>query len=133
MRTKRAFMASLVVTFVLLSALANRGARQRIMTGTIGGFEAGEWIAVANDNRPNGFPIALREATVYEGNLATFKRGADVTVWYRSVGERFPSPTRCACCPTRRSASFCASAAHPHGDATRLFVFVDRDPPVLLQ
>jgi hypothetical protein len=90
MRTKRAFMASLVVVaFVALSALADRGAPQHIVTGTIGDFEAGEWIAVANyGTRPSGFPIALREATVYEGNLATLKNGAAVTVWYRSVGER---------------------------------------------
>jgi hypothetical protein len=84
----RAFMASLVVAFIVLSVLADRRAPQRIVTGTIREFEAGEWLSVAiYTTDPTGFPIALRE-TAYEGSPAAIKPGARVTVWYRSVGER---------------------------------------------
>jgi hypothetical protein len=82
-------MVSLVVAFVVLSALADRRAPQRIVTGTIREFEAGEWLSVAPyATDPKGFPIALREMTAYEGSPAAIKPGARVTVWYRSVGER---------------------------------------------
>jgi hypothetical protein len=89
MPTTRAFMASLVVAFIVLSVLADRSAPQRIVTGTIREFEAGEWLSVATYRTdPKGFPIALREMTAYEGSPAAIKPGARVTVWYRSVGER---------------------------------------------
>jgi hypothetical protein len=35
-----------------------------------------------------GFEIALRETTAYEGSPSAITRGARVTVWYRSIGER---------------------------------------------
>jgi hypothetical protein len=89
MRPTRAFMASLVVASVVLSALADRRAPQRIVTGTIREFEAGEWLSVATyTTDPKGIPITLREKTAYEGSPAAIKPGARVTVWYRSVGER---------------------------------------------
>jgi hypothetical protein len=88
MPTKHVFMASLVVAFVLLSALAYNGAPQRVVTGTIRQSEAGEWLSVAIHPTEKGFPIALRETTAYEGNPSAIKPGARVTIWYRSVGER---------------------------------------------
>ena len=85
----RALMASLVVAFVVLSALADRRAPQRIVTCTIREFQAGEWLSVATHTTdPTGFPVTLRETTAYEGSPAAIKPGARVTVWYRSVGER---------------------------------------------
>ena len=84
----RAFMASLVVAFVALSALADRHAPQHIVSGTIRESEAGEWLSVATHATEKGFPIALRETTGYEGSPAAIKPGARVTIWYRSVGER---------------------------------------------
>jgi hypothetical protein len=89
MPTTRAFVASLGIAFVVLSALAYHGAPQRIVTGTIRKVEAGEWLSVANyTTDPTGFQIALRKTTDYEGSPAAIKPGARVTVWYRSVGER---------------------------------------------
>ena len=89
MRMKRAFIASLVVAFVVLSALTYLGAPQLITTGTIKEFEAGQWMAVANEQtNPGGFRITLSEATTYEGNPAALRTGVRVTVWWRSVGER---------------------------------------------
>jgi hypothetical protein len=85
----RLFLTALIVAFVVLSALAYKGAPQRVGTGTVSEFEAGEWIAVANEQTdPKGFRITLRETTTYEGNPATLKTGVRVTVWWRSVGER---------------------------------------------
>jgi len=89
MRTKHAFMASLVVAFVLLSALAYKGAPQHSATGTIVEFEADQWIAVASERtNPKGFQIALRKTTIYERSQTALKPGIRVTVWYRGVGER---------------------------------------------
>ena len=88
MRTLGAFMASLVVAFVVLSVLADRGATQRVATGTVAEVHAGEWMLVANEHMR--LPVALGETTVYEGNPAAIKPGIRVTVWYRSVAERRP-------------------------------------------
>jgi hypothetical protein len=89
MRTKRAFTACVVGAFVVLSALLYRGAPQRIVTGVVREFEAGQWIAVANDQTdPRGYRITLRETTAYEGNPSDLVTGARVTVTWRSVGER---------------------------------------------
>jgi hypothetical protein len=89
MRPTRALLALMVVAFVVLSTLADRHAPQRIVTGTIREIEAGEWLSVATHTTdPKGFPIALRETTIYEGTAAAFQAGARVTVWYRNVGER---------------------------------------------
>jgi len=89
MRTKHAFMASLVVAFVLLSALVYHRAPQHSATGTVVEFEADQWIAVATEpTRPKGFQIALRKTTIYERNRSELKPGIRVTVWYRGVGER---------------------------------------------
>jgi hypothetical protein len=92
MRTRRAFLATLFVAFVVLSLLADRGrSEQRVITGTVIELRAAESIALAtNDWRdPRGFRIALRE-TVYDGDPRAIKPGIRVTVWYRSVGERRP-------------------------------------------
>src|SRR5262245_41122298 len=88
MRMKRAFMASLVVGIVVLSALVYRGAPQQMVTGTITEFEAGRWIAVASEQTGlRGYRIRLRETTAYEGNPDALRTGARVTIWWRSVGE----------------------------------------------
>jgi len=91
MRTRRAFLATLFVAFVVLSLLADRGAaRQRVITGTVIEWQVAELIAVANERTdPGGVRIALRE-TVYERDPRAIKPGIRVTVWYRSVGERRP-------------------------------------------
>jgi hypothetical protein len=89
MRTHGAFMASLVVAFVVLSVLADRGvSTQRIATGTVAEVHAGEWMLVANEGMR--LPVALGETTAYEGNPASIKTGIRVTVLYRSVAERRP-------------------------------------------
>jgi hypothetical protein len=62
----REFMALLVVAFVALSVVADRGATPRVVTGTAAGFQAGEWRSVANEvTDPMGLQIALRETTAY--------------------------------------------------------------------
>jgi hypothetical protein len=82
-------MASLLVALVVLSVMTDRGATQRIVTGTVAEVEAGQWMSVANETTdPMGFRIALRQTTAYEGSPAAIKPGARVTVWYRSVAER---------------------------------------------
>lgn len=91
MRTMSAFVGSLVVALMVASALADRGSAQRVVTGTVGEYVAGEWISVANETTdPMGFQIALRKTTALEDDPALIKPGARVTVWYRSVGERRP-------------------------------------------
>lgn len=96
---RRASMSLLVVAFVVLSVLADRGAaRLRVVTGTVVQFQAGEWMSVANETTdPMGFQIALRETTAYEGqehgpafDPAAIRPGVRVTVWYGSVGGRRP-------------------------------------------
>ena len=88
MLARRAFMASLVAAFVVLSVLADRGATQRMVTGTVGEFEAGDWMSVVNEKTdPMGFRIALHETTDYESPAAV-RPGVRVTIWYRNVGER---------------------------------------------
>jgi hypothetical protein len=87
----RAFVASLVVAFVAASALGDRGRVQRVVTGTVGEYVAGERISVANETTdPTGVQIALRETTAIEGDPALIKPGVRVTVWYRNVAERRP-------------------------------------------
>ena len=89
MPSTRAFIASLFGATVLVSVLTYRAAPQRTTTGTIIESQAGEWIAVANEQTdPRGFRITLREATTFEGNPTAVSTGAHVTVWWRSVGER---------------------------------------------
>jgi hypothetical protein len=91
MRTLSAFIVSLVFAFVVVSELADRGSVQRVVTGTVGEYVAGEWISVANDaTDPMGFQIALRDTTAYEGDRALIKPGIRVTVWYRNTAERRP-------------------------------------------
>ena len=85
----RAFMALLVVAFVVLSVLADRGrSAQRKATGTVAEVHSGEWILVSNVGMR--LPLSLVETTDYEGNASAIQPGARVTVWYRSVGERRP-------------------------------------------
>lgn len=95
MRKAGAFLASLAVAFVVASALADRGRDQRVVTGTVGEYAAGEWISVVNETTdPMGFQIALREATAFEGDPALIEPGARVTVWYSSAAERRPLADR---------------------------------------
>jgi hypothetical protein len=90
-RTMRALVASLVVAFVVASALGDRRRVQRVFTGTVGEYVAGERISVANETTDaTGVQIALREMTAIDGDPALIKRGVRVTVWYRSVAERRP-------------------------------------------
>ena len=90
MRKKHTFIASLVLALVVVSALAYRGAPQRSTTGTVVQFEAGEWIAVANENTdPSGLRIALRKGTTYQGSSNAIQTGVSVIVFWKSVGERY--------------------------------------------
>jgi hypothetical protein len=90
-----AFVAALVLAFVAISVLVDRGAGgQRIVTGTVTRWQAGETISVANEETgPESVILALRQ-TVYEGDPAAIEPGVRVTVWYRSVGERRPVADR---------------------------------------
>ena len=82
-----AFLTTLVVTFILLSALVDRGAgTQRVATGTVAEVHAGNWMMVANAGMR--LPVAFRSTTRYDGNPDAIRPGIRVTVWYRSVGER---------------------------------------------
>jgi hypothetical protein len=85
--------AALVVAFVVLSALVDRGAaNQRVITGTVTAFQPGEWISLANDQTdPEGLRFAVRETTVYEWrdpepspDPTAIKPGVRVTVSYAS-------------------------------------------------
>ena len=89
MRTWRAFIASLILAFVVLSAQAGHRATQRIITGTVSEFHAGEWMSVAYEGADPEFRIGLRK-TAYEGSPSAIKRGVRETVAYRAVGERRP-------------------------------------------
>jgi hypothetical protein len=99
----RAFIASLVVAFVVLSLLFDNGAAsRRVVTGTVAAFQRGESISVIRYRTdPTGLQIALRNTTVYEGpeynatlNQEAIRSGVRVAVWYRSVGERRPVADR---------------------------------------
>jgi len=91
MRTMSAFIASLVIAFVIASALADRGSVQTVVTGTVGEYVPGKWISVANETTdPMGVQLALRETTVFDTDPALVKSGMRVTVWYRSLAERWP-------------------------------------------
>jgi hypothetical protein len=89
METRRAFIGSLAVAFVVLSALAdNRRSAQRVVTGTVAEVHTGAWMLVANEGMR--LPVALVDATVYDGNPAAIRPGIRVTVRYRHVAERRP-------------------------------------------
>ena len=81
----RAFVLSVAVAFVMLSALADKPAMQHVATATVAEVHE-DWILVANQH--TRFPVALGEATAYEGDPVAIKPGVRVTVWYRSVAER---------------------------------------------
>jgi hypothetical protein len=100
-------MGSLILGFLMLSAVADRigldglvtlwgildGNTQGSSTGTVTEFHPGEWLTVAAG--PYGttvtidFRITLRATTTYEGDAAALKPGTRVTIWYRSIGERY--------------------------------------------
>ena len=84
------FAIALLIAFVGLSLLADRSARgQRVVTGTVTVWRAGESINVANESTdPTAFAMQLRPTTAYEGDTRAIRPGARVTVWYRNVGER---------------------------------------------
>jgi hypothetical protein len=87
-----------VVVFLMLLIMAENGrSSQRVVTGTVIGSRADEWISVVNDTTdPTGLRIVIRDTTAYErvehefADPAVIGPGARVTVWYRSVGERHP-------------------------------------------
>ena len=83
-----AFLVTLIVAIVVLSAASNRRSPLRCVSGTVAAVEAGKWIVLAATPQTAGYSIRLRETTVYEGNPATVTPGARVTVRWRSVGER---------------------------------------------
>jgi len=106
MRAWRQFMGSLILGFLMLSAVADRigldglvtlwgvldGNTQGSSTGTVTEFHAGDWLSVATG--PYGtvtidLRTTLRKATAYEGDAAALKPGARVTIWYRNIGERY--------------------------------------------
>jgi hypothetical protein len=89
MGTRGAFIALVVVAFVVLSVLVDSGkSTQRVATGIVAEVHHGEWMLVGNEGMR--LPIALVETTTYEGNPADIKPGIRVTVWYRGVAERRP-------------------------------------------
>ena len=84
-----AFLTTLVVAFVVLSAMADRGASaQHLATGTVAEVHVGSWMLVANGHMR--LPVAFGATTAYEGSSAVIEPGVRVTVWYRGVGERRP-------------------------------------------
>ena len=106
MRAWRPFMGSLILGFLMLSAVADRigldslvtlwgvldGNSQGSATGTVTEAHAGDWLSVAAG--PYGrvtidIRMSLRKATAYEGDAAAIKPGTRVTVWYRNIGERY--------------------------------------------
>ena len=106
MRVRRAFVGSLILAVLMLSAVADRigldalvtlwgvldGNTQGSSTGTVTEFHPGDWLSVATG--PYGtvtidLRITLRESTAYEGDAAAIKPGAHVSVWYRNIGERY--------------------------------------------
>jgi hypothetical protein len=89
MLTRRAFIAPLVLGLVALSVWMSTGTTKRVATGTVVAYRAGESISVVADGI-DPHPIALRDTTAYEGDRATIKTGARVTIWCRYVGERRP-------------------------------------------
>lgn len=94
MRKRLAVMALLVVALVVvLSAQAQRRATQHAVTGIVAEFEAGHWLTVVSDQTGQaGLRFPLNPTTTYDSAFdpAVIKRGARVTVWYRSVGESRP-------------------------------------------
>ena len=85
----RAFIASLIVAFVVLSVLADRGRSiQGIATGNVVEVSPVEGLLVAGEGMR--LRVRLTETTSYEGDVSGIKSGARVTVWYRMVGERRP-------------------------------------------
>jgi hypothetical protein len=99
----RAFIASLVIAFVVLSILADHGdPTPGVVTGTVLNFQQSEWISVIRDQMdPEGLQIALRNTTIFEDRErdATLhdefvRPGVRVTIWYKLVGERRPVAAR---------------------------------------
>ena len=84
------FLMAFVVALVCLSLVADRSAReQRIITGTVTEWRAGESIGIARTSTPDSRGIVLRlRNTLYEGDTDTIKPGVRVTIWYRNVAER---------------------------------------------
>ena len=81
------FVIALVVAFVLLSLVADKGATgERIVTGTVTEWRPAEYLAVANSHS-GPFRVSLRK-TLYERDTHDMHSGVRVTVWYRNVGER---------------------------------------------
>ena len=70
--------------FMIASAVAERRAPQRELTGTIAAWRPGEFITLARD--AGAITLTLRD-TVYD-NGPVIQPGARVRVLYRSVGER---------------------------------------------
>ena len=106
MRMRRAFVGSLILAVLMLSAVADRigldalvtlwgvldGNTQGSSTGTVTEFHPGDWLSVATG--PYGtvtidLRLTLRKSTAYEGDVAAIKPGARVTVWCRNIGERY--------------------------------------------
>jgi hypothetical protein len=91
MRTMGAFIAALVIAFVVVSALANPGSGHGVVTGVVGEYLPGARITVGNETTdPMGVRLVLRETTVFEGDPALIKPGARVTVSYTRPAERWP-------------------------------------------
>jgi hypothetical protein len=133
MRAWRAFLGSLILGFLLLSAVADRigldglvtlwgvldGNTQGSATGTVTDLHAGEWLSVATG--PYGttvtidFRISLRETTAYEGDAAALKPGARVTIWYRNIGERYLVADRVRVLTSARAFRRHGTLPRPHG------------------
>jgi hypothetical protein len=93
MHKPRGFMASLVVAFIVGSALSeNRASIHRVVTGTVVEFESPDAFVIANDVMR--VSVALTKKTIYESDprravgRADIKLGTRLTVWYRSAFDR---------------------------------------------
>lgn len=85
-----AFIAALIVAFIVASGVADRGdgGQQQVLTGTLRDVRPGEWLVIASDQTgPPGVRILLDEDTDYEDGAAAMKPGDQVTVWSRNAGE----------------------------------------------
>lgn len=89
----RALRLSIGVLFVALAFVDDNGRdRQRVITGHVVEWRAGQMISIANEQTdPNGVRIVLR-GTHYDASA--MRTDARVTVWYRLVEERYPVAVR---------------------------------------
>jgi len=95
MRRHSAAFIALLIALAVLSLFNDSGtSKVRAITGDVVEWQGGQWISVANEQTdPGGVRINLRAAD-YDGDRDAIRAGARVTVWYRTVEERYPVAVR---------------------------------------